>query len=478
MAAPSVIKAALLDLPLEVLTCVCQPLDVRDLVRVAESCKRFRHGDRGLETVELPTKSPVVTALRELAFPRGEPVPRSRPSGSESWVAYLARCVRQRRCREAPPLAAGSERSQFVASDGMLMACGGAGINYARRHDHANPLLSAPTPAAGIAKVRVRSVAAGPEHSIALTWDGRVYSRGNIGFGQLGHGDKCDKHSPVLMERLGGVRSVAAGDKHSLAVTPSGVYFCGRFACRGSGEGLSLGKVELRPILIEGFGRVRVRRVCAGADAAFAIGEDGELFSWGAGDWGFLGHGDGQNHLRPNCVEALQGVRVSSVAVGRCNVLALAEDGLMYAWGENHGRSLLGNPDVGRERLPKPIEALRCVRLGSIAAAGCRSYAVADTGEVWAWGLEGEHSAPLGHGEQRNCPLPKPIASLRDVKVDAVAASDYHNLALAYDGSVYAWGDEDAADSGALGLGPAVMAAMSKVPTPQRIPELRVACGL
>jgi hypothetical protein len=85
-------------------TAVCQQLDLPDLVRVAATCKCFRHGDGGLETVELPTKSPVVTALRERAFPGGEPVPSTRPTGcSESWITYLARCVRQRRCRRRRP---------------------------------------------------------------------------------------------------------------------------------------------------------------------------------------------------------------------------------------------------------------------------------------------------------------------------------------------------------------------------------------
>jgi hypothetical protein len=114
--------ATLLDLPLEVLTDVCLQLDLHDLVRVAATCKRFRHGDGGLETAELPTKSPVVTALRILAFSRPELVPSTRAiGGSESWVAYLARCARQRRCREAPPIAAGDWHSIFVAA-GLVLA--------------------------------------------------------------------------------------------------------------------------------------------------------------------------------------------------------------------------------------------------------------------------------------------------------------------------------------------------------------------
>jgi alpha-tubulin suppressor-like RCC1 family protein len=79
--------------------------------------------------------------------------------------------------------------------------------------------------------------------------------------------------------------------------------------------------------------------------------------------------------------------------------------------------------------------------VGSVAVSRYRSYAVADTGELWAWGADGKYKAPLGHGEQANCPLPKPIEALRGMKMDAVVASHDHTLALADDGSVYAWGN-------------------------------------
>jgi hypothetical protein len=74
-------EMALHDLPLELLTAMCLHLDLRDLVRIAAVCRRFRHGDSGLETAELPTKSPVVTALREHAFPGCEVTSSTRPAG-------------------------------------------------------------------------------------------------------------------------------------------------------------------------------------------------------------------------------------------------------------------------------------------------------------------------------------------------------------------------------------------------------------
>jgi alpha-tubulin suppressor-like RCC1 family protein len=463
-------SAALLDLPLEVLVDVCEQFDFCDLICIAATCQRFRYGDRGLATVELPTKSPVVRALLKYACPGGVLVPSTRPIGcSESWVAYLARYVRQRRGREAPPVAAGVLCSLFVHADGRLLSCGdGAAVG----RDEAAATYPRPTTVIATAGMRMRSVAAGGSHSLALGWDGRVNSWGSNWRGPLGHGDTRDRPLPALVRGLEGVRNIAAFDRLSLAVTRSGAVF------QWGQPYWLVEQHSLSPITVHGFEGVRVRRVFPGFDVVFAIGEEGEVFSWGRRGNYIPGHGETQTQPSPKRVEALQGIRMSSVSFGDCHALALAEDGLVYAWGVNRERAVFGGFHVKKVLLPRPVKALRGVRVGSIAAAGLRSYAVSDTGELWAWGCEAEYVTPLGHGEKRHCCLPKPIESFRGVKVDAVIAPDQYTLALANVGSVYAWGNKDAAAKGALGLGPAVSDAGVRVPTPQRIPELRVACGL
>jgi alpha-tubulin suppressor-like RCC1 family protein len=266
------------------------------------------------------------------------------------------------------------------------------------------------------------------------------------------------------------VLSITAILNRSLAVMQSGVVFSwGRDPLRG---------LSLRPNIFQGFGGVRIRRVCAGERVSFAVGETGELSSWGRGDHGTLGHGNTQPQPSPKRVEAQGGVQVSNVAVGLVHALALAEDGLVHALGVNMCRALLGYSHVWMQRQPTLV-AIRGVRVGSIAAAGFCSYAVADTGEMWSWGVEdSDLKSLLGHGKQMDCPFPKPISALRGVKVDAVAAGWYHTLALADDGSGYAWGKWRAAEVGALGLSPAISDAEYPVPTPQRLPALLVAYGL
>jgi alpha-tubulin suppressor-like RCC1 family protein len=131
---------------------------------------------------------------------------------------------------------------------------------------------------------------------------------------------------------------------------------------------------------------------------------------------------------------------------------------------------LLGDPYVERKRLPKPVKTLR-----GVIVVSRRSYALTDTGELWAWGLESELD-PLGHGDDESHPLPEPIELLFGFKVDAVAARQFHTLALEDDGSVHVWGGELAVRQGALGVGPA-SAASRAVRGPQCIPAECMACG-
>jgi hypothetical protein len=57
---------------------------------------------------------------------------------------------------------------------------------------------------------------------------------------------------------------------------------------------------RLRPIIVEGFGGVRVRLVCAGYCIAFAMSEAGELFSWGPARTGFSATATSRTNPRPS----------------------------------------------------------------------------------------------------------------------------------------------------------------------------------
>jgi E3 ubiquitin-protein ligase HERC2 len=190
-----------------------------------------------------------------------------------------------------------------------------------------------------------------------------------------------------MVDGLEGVCGISTGFGHSFAVTNSGHVFQWGFSFKS-------GRL-LRPTIVEEFGGVRVRRVCVGHRIALAIGQQGELFSWGQFKCRLLGHGDEKEQPSPKRVEALRGIRVSNASIGKIHALALADDGLVNVWGVDEwwGRSMydapiLASSGIEEELLPTPVEALRGVRVRSVVAASRRSYSVSDTGQMWAWGTE------------------------------------------------------------------------------------------
>ena len=96
-----------------------------------------------------------------------------------------------------------------------------------------------------------------------------------------------------------------------------------------------------------------------GAGHSLALIADGSLSSWGGGDRGILGHGDGQNQLLPKKIEALAGRGASSP----CRLARLPQprqhraDGAVLTWGKGESGCLGHGEDLSDQLLPKKIEA-------------------------------------------------------------------------------------------------------------------------
>jgi alpha-tubulin suppressor-like RCC1 family protein len=85
---------------------------------------------------------------------------------------------------------------------------------------------------------RVRTIAAGPYMSCAVTDAGALYTWGCNEYGDLGHGDVRDRDRPTLVQGLQGIRvvSVSVHEKHTLALAADGSVYA-----IGMGSGLSFG---------------------------------------------------------------------------------------------------------------------------------------------------------------------------------------------------------------------------------------------
>lgn len=158
---------------------------------------------------------------------------------------------------------------------------------------------------------RVVYVAAGGHHTAAVTAGGQLYTWGENGAGQLGHGDLDDRLVPTVVEGFGASKGgevvmVACGAKHTLVVTRNGaLWACGR----GVFGELGLNDEADRNVFerVTGdknaaFGGEMVVAVAAGSTHSQAVTKDGALWTWGDGDKGRLGHGTNQKLLLPTRV--------------------------------------------------------------------------------------------------------------------------------------------------------------------------------
>ena len=163
---------------------------------------------------------------------------------------------------------AGGSKSLFtVTQEGRVYACG-EGTNGRLGLGHSNN-VSAPRQITALAQYVVKKVAvhSGGKHAMALTVDGRVFSWGEGDDGKLGH--------------------------------------CSRLSCD-------------KPRLIEALKSKRVRDIACGSSHSAAITSSGELYTWGCGEYGRLGHGDNVTQLRPKQVsESVRKFSLHCVASGQ-----------------------------------------------------------------------------------------------------------------------------------------------------------------
>ncbi|KAL2941865.1 Ultraviolet-B receptor UVR8 [Bienertia sinuspersici] len=157
-------------------------------------------------------------------------------------------------------------------------------------------------------------VAAGAEHSAAVTEAGEVYGWGWGRYGNLGLGDRKDRLVPEKVPEIDGIKMilVACGWRHTITVTSSGsiyTYGWSKYGQLGHGGWRHTMAVTSDGMLYGWGWNKKVVQICCGWRHTLAVTDRNNVFSWGRGTNGQLGHGDSSDrkskkiiHLYPtNC---------------------------------------------------------------------------------------------------------------------------------------------------------------------------------
>jgi RHS repeat-associated protein len=271
-------------------------------------------------------------------------------------------------------------------------------------------------------------IAAGASHSLAVKNDGTVWAWGLNSSGQLGNGNTTNQKTPVKVTGIANGSGVAGGALHSLALRSDGTV-----SAWGSNAYGQLGNNSTTnsstPVAVSSL--ASVTSVVAGASHSLALGSDGTVWAWGLNASGQLGNGTTTNAKTPVSVPNLS--RVVAIAAGNTHSLALRIDGRVWAWGGNASYQL-GNTGTGSTT---PVQVQGVSNVIAIAAGGDTSFALTRDGRVYAWGDD-------AYGQLGNPSVTKksatPVQALLFVGVSSVSAGAGHALAIASDGTVWAWG--------------------------------------
>ncbi|XP_056135403.1 probable E3 ubiquitin-protein ligase HERC1 isoform X2 [Lampris incognitus] len=293
-----------------------------------------------------------------------------------------------------------------------------------------------------------QTIEAGQYCTFVISSDGSVRACGKGSYGRLGLGDSNNQSTlkKLTFEPHRAIKKVSSSkgsDGHTLAFTTEGEVFSwgdGDYGKLGHGNS----STQKYPKLIQGplQGKVVVC-VSAGYRHSAAVSEDGELYTWGEGDFGRLGHGDSNSRNIPTLVKDIS--NVAEVSCGSSHTITLSKDG-RTVWsfgGGDNGK--LGHGDTNRVYKPKVVEALQGMFIRKVCAGSQSSLALTSTGQVYAWGC----GACLGCGSSEATALrPKLIEELATTRVVDISIGDSHCLALSHDNEVYAWGNNSMGQCG------------------------------
>jgi alpha-tubulin suppressor-like RCC1 family protein len=287
----------------------------------------------------------------------------------------------------------------------------------AQRPKKRRPPMPRPCLITPLAHKRVKMVAAGHRHVVALMLGGGLlYSWGFNRYGQLGLGGKevsdvdlKDRSIPTILPTMRKVRCnyVSCGRHFTVAL---GDTADDRFL--GMKEG---GRLR----------RAKSTRRC--------------MFVWGQNDSGQFATARPKDpntpHSHPSCVKAepvynpaTPDKHISKVFAGGNHMMLLTEGEVLAGVGSNmYGQ--LGLGDLYDRCFPMYLDSLGGVKMVAVGAR--HSMAVTQNNILWVWGFNcvGE----MGTGNQSLFLLPEPVRAMRELRATDISAGYWHSAVVATD---------------------------------------------
>lgn len=100
----------------------------------------------------------------------------------------------------------------------------------------------------------------------------------------------------------------------------------------------------------------KIKKMVTGDEHCLILTSNGDIYSFGCGLRGALGHGDVNSYDAPKQIEALAGLKIIDIAAGTFHSISISSFGDVYSWGWNTNGQL-GLPKVAQHTFKKASES-------------------------------------------------------------------------------------------------------------------------
>ncbi|KAJ8762952.1 hypothetical protein K2173_023081 [Erythroxylum novogranatense] len=335
-----------------------------------------------------------------------------------------------------------------VISDGVIKIGADKSTNYLS--SRADVLL--PRPLESNVVLDVHHIGCGVRHAALVTRQGEVFTWGEESGGRLGHGVGKDVIQPRLVESLAvtTVDFVACGEFHTCAVTIAGELYTWGDGTHNAGLlGHGTDVCHWIPKRISGpLEGLQVSSVTCGPWHTALITSTGQLFTFGDGTFGVLGHGDRESVAFPREVESLSGLRTIGVACGVWHTAAVVEvivtqssasvsSGKLFTWGDGD-KNRLGHGDKEPRLKPTCVPALIDYNFHKVSCGHSLTVGLTTSGHVFTMGSTVYGQLGNRHADGKHSCLVED--KLSGESVEEIACGAYHVAVLTSRNEVYTWG--------------------------------------
>ncbi|OQR99860.1 regulator of chromosome condensation (RCC1) [Thraustotheca clavata] len=269
-----------------------------------------------------------------------------------------------------------------------------------------NASVSIPRVVQALSSYRVTQIATGRQHVVVLTEHNGLFAFGDGRYGKLGRGTTDDALEPVHIDAFDRfyIAAIGAGNDYSCALTDNlaarqvFVWGRGEHGIHGNGDQLD----RLKPTRVSALRGKKIRAIACGGNhilalsgnydqqyvvdyvfhAAIPTAKNGtNVFAWGHGAYGQLGHRDTWDSLLPRAIDELKSEKITSISAGARHSLALTVDGDVWVWGHGlHGYQL--QQEAKQDHAIVSLLYPRRIKLPGIHVIG----AVAGRERTFVWG--------------------------------------------------------------------------------------------